>query len=246
MPIQGTIERQRSPHGRRASARLRLNLEVAGGAVAGEGTKVLIHNLSSTGLLMETEADLAPGNKVVVALPEAGDVAATVVWQSESLFGCRFDQPLGRAALGAAQLRNPLPRDLQPAERLAEPDPHELLPERLLRLREERSLSRAELAARTGMSAPSIWAWETGKTIPRRNSLRALAAAFGLSEPELIGDAEAQAANSSGETKSRAQRAWTHVATSSRQLQDLLDHERKEIADLFGVETDKVKIIVEF
>src|SRR3546814_10277212 len=82
---------------------------------------------------------------------------ATIVWRSEALAGCRFDRPLARAALSAAQLRNPLPQDVDPAGVAAG---SEMLADRLRRLRQERGLSRVELSNRTGFSKPSIWAWE--------------------------------------------------------------------------------------
>src|SRR3546814_6347172 len=87
---------------------------------------------------------------------------ATIVWRSEALAGCRFDRPLARAALSAAQLRNPLPQDVDPAGVAAG---SEMLADRLRRLRQERGLSRVELSNRTGFSKPSIWAWESGKTM---------------------------------------------------------------------------------
>src|SRR3546814_11909622 len=51
-------------------------------------------------------------------------------------------RPLARAALSAAQLRNPLPQDVDPAGVAAD---SEMLAGRLLRLRQERGLSRVEI-----------------------------------------------------------------------------------------------------
>lgn len=184
---------------------------------------------------METEASFAPGDKVIVALPEAGDVAAAVVWQSEKLFGCRFEEPLSRAALGAAQLRNPLPPKLDLAEPADTAHAHETLGQRLLRLRRARGLSRSGLATQMGMSKPSLWAWETGKTIPRRKSLIALAKALSVSDRDLLGETEDSSATD-----------VLHGTHSTQRLQSLIDRKKKEIAAFAGVKADKVKISIEF
>src|SRR3546814_5082410 len=74
-----------------------------------------------------------------------------------------------------------------------------MLAGRLLRLRQERGLSRVELSNRTGFSKPSIWAWESGRTMPRRSNLIALADAFGISERELFAGEPASADGSRSE-----------------------------------------------
>ena len=107
----------------------------------------------------------------------------------------------------------------------------EILSERLLRLRRECGLSRAALSRRTGFSKPSIWAWETGKTIPRRASLIVLADAFGLSERELL-TGNALVADD--------------TAPTAKQIRALVQSSREGIAALAGVEPRKVKIMIEF
>lgn len=68
-----------------------------------------IHDISNTGLLLETGASLAEGQKFNVDLPEIGVTQAKVVWASARYFGCRFDAPVPKAAVSAALLRNPIP-----------------------------------------------------------------------------------------------------------------------------------------
>ncbi|OWQ95323.1 helix-turn-helix domain-containing protein [Sphingopyxis witflariensis] len=231
MPIHATIEHQKTSEGQRGAARVRVRIEAQGSLDGGEGAAVVIHNLSATGMLIETTSELTIGQRIMVALPEAPDLAAAVVWRSEALAGCRFDQPLSRAVLSAAQLRNPLPTDVDPA---GEADAYEMLPQRLHRLRQERGLSRAALSMRTGLSTPSIWAWETGKTVPRRSNLLALAEAFGISERELvIGDPVAHASDD--------------AVSGDRveQIRKLVDASREQIATLAGVMPANVKIAIE-
>jgi len=190
MPIHAMIEKQQVAGTARGALRMQLRFGVPGSADGIPDMVVIIHNMSATGMLIETASDLAIDQRIIVALPEAPDCAATVVWRSERLAGCRFDRPLSRAVLGAAKLRNPLPPDFDPAA--ATVDPAEtvgsalFLSERLLRLRREHGLSRAALSARTGLSRPSIWAWETGRAVPRQSSLAALAQAFGISAREIV------------------------------------------------------------
>lgn len=229
MPIHAMIEQEQGADETRGAARMHMRFEATGSLDGRQGTVVIIHNLSATGMLIETASDLDIGQRIMVTLPEAPDCTATIVWRSEALAGCRFDRPLSRAALSAAQLRNPLPTDVDPASALAG---DEMLAERLLRLRQERGLSRAELSTRTGFSKPSIWAWESGKTMPRRSNLTVLADAFGLSERELlVGDPSA---------------AHADPAAIAQQVHALVRSSREEIAAAAGVGPDQVKITIEY
>lgn len=113
---------------RRANRRV-LRLQVAGAISAGPGEDVLIHDLSSNGLLIETSAELAVGARLEVELPEAGRAEARVMWSDGRYFGCQFVSIIPTAALSAAQLRSPARATaLQPA--FAGPDamPVALLP----------------------------------------------------------------------------------------------------------------------
>jgi hypothetical protein len=97
--------RDQSPDGRDASRhRLFLDARASTGSQAAE---ILIHNLSSTGMLLETSIDLAANNGFDVDIPEVGTVHAGIIWNSETFYGCQFEQPLSRAAVSAALLRSP-------------------------------------------------------------------------------------------------------------------------------------------
>lgn len=231
MPIHATLEAQENAVRQRGAARMRLRIEAPGTLTGGKGATVVIHNLSATGMLIENVSGLKIGQQLLVALPEAPDVTATIVWRSDALAGCLFDQPLSRAALSAAQLQSPLPAAVDPA---AAAEQGELLSRRLLRLRQQSGLTRAALAARTGFSAPSIWAWETGKTIPRRSSLAVLSDALGVSERELVVG-----------TGAASERRPTAAAASAEQIHVLVDSCRVQIATLAGVEPAHVKISIE-
>ena len=109
MSLVAHLEPERATSERRSSARrkLRLELEPQGSA----GSRVMIHDLSEQGMLLETDARLADGETVDLVIPEAGSAAATIVWNSGRYFGCRFENPLTSAAVSAALLRSPPPVD---------------------------------------------------------------------------------------------------------------------------------------
>ncbi|MBA3512422.1 PilZ domain-containing protein [Sphingomonas sp.] len=92
---------------RRASPRRTLRLQALGTTSSQHAAEVAIHDLSRTGLLLETSAELAPGERIDVELPEAGRTEAKVIWSSGRFFGCKFKQPIPPAALSSAILRSP-------------------------------------------------------------------------------------------------------------------------------------------
>jgi hypothetical protein len=66
----------------------------------------LIYNLSRGGLLLETAVLLNAGDMLVFDLPEAGAIAAEVIWARDGFAGCKFEHPLAQAAVSAARLRS--------------------------------------------------------------------------------------------------------------------------------------------
>ena len=92
---------------RRTSARRTLRLQSLGTTASQAAADVTIHDLSLTGLLIETAASLAADERIDVDLPEAGLTVAQVVWSSGRFFGCRFKRPIPPAALSSAILKSP-------------------------------------------------------------------------------------------------------------------------------------------
>jgi transcriptional regulator with XRE-family HTH domain len=186
MVIKAHLDQPVTGDGQRAAARRALRLETSG-FVAGAGeANVTIHNISAEGLLLETDLALAEGERLALDLPEAGAVGAVVVWRSEHLYGCAFEQALGPAALAAVQLQGvaaKTARQTEPASRA--PTTHEGLGTRINRLRREAGLTLAEVAATLGVSKPTVWAWEKGKARPLPERIEAIAAALGVA-PDLL------------------------------------------------------------
>lgn len=188
MAIKAHLDQAVSAEGQRAAPRRALRLETSG-FVAGAGeANVTIHNISAAGLLLETGLVLTEGERLALDLPEAGAVTAVVVWRSERLYGCAFEQTLGAAALAAAQLQGTASGGApRPAGRSSAIGNGEALGHRLNRLRREAGLTLADIAAALGVSKPTVWAWEKGKARPLPERLDAIAAALGVA-PELLAE----------------------------------------------------------
>lgn len=90
---------------RRGSLRRKLSL---GALLPETGEEVIIHDLSWTGILIETTARLKSSEQLQVDLPEVGATIATVIWSSGNFFGCQFRQAIPKRALSAALLKNPI------------------------------------------------------------------------------------------------------------------------------------------
>jgi transcriptional regulator with XRE-family HTH domain len=208
-----TIEARFEPcpaDGRGARRRL-LHLGVSGRF--GGADAATVHNLSASGLLIETATALAEGETIVVDLPECGARGATVVWADAPMHGCRFDHPLPAAVLSAAQLRSAV----RPVAAAAAAEDFGA---RFHRLRTERRLSLGDIARRLGVSKPTVWAWEHGKSRPVERRLAALAEALGVA-PEGLEPAAATGAP------------------------EALERGRREIAEAYGVEPARVRIMIE-
>lgn len=88
----------------RATDRRILRLEAWAASPAGEGG-IQIHNLSRTGMLIESSTAVVLGTAIEVEMPGGARHRAEVVWRDAELFGCRFIKPLSQATLSAALLR---------------------------------------------------------------------------------------------------------------------------------------------
>lgn len=108
MKITAHLERSQ-PHDRRSKPRHRLRL---GTNIKATGENASVHDISSTGMLIETSVKLQPLDALEVDLPENGPTEALVMWSSGQFYGCEFKQPLSKAAISAAFLRSS-PTDAQ-------------------------------------------------------------------------------------------------------------------------------------
>lgn len=72
--------------------------------------KALIHDLSESGLRIQTNAGLITGESLFVELPFIGSTETRIVWQDGTYFGCEFLTPISRGTVSAALLRSTVDR----------------------------------------------------------------------------------------------------------------------------------------
>lgn len=209
----------RSAGNGRASRR-KLRLPLHGSKAAGAEIEALVHNISATGMLVESKVPLEVGEMVEVNLPHSGKTATRVIWTSEAIAGCQFEMPISPATLSAAQLRSVVGPDMPaPDDRPA--TAVESFGVRLQRLRTARELSQGQLAVHLGVSEPSISAWELDKARPKAGRMEALSLALGVEIAELLGLDEAE------------------------NLNELVAKAKAQIAKAAGVSPDNIKFTIE-
>lgn len=216
MVIAAYFEDKKSA-GKPRDPRRKLTLEANSARESGETASVSIHDISTTGLLLESKVPLTAGEKIEIELPHAGSTAAKIVWSSGQLFGCQFDSPITTAALAAAQLRG----GTGPATPPKPTAPDESFGVRLHRLRNDKGLTLSQIATQLGVSKPTVWAWEQGKARPVDSRIEALSAALGVPPSELVPGRDSPA------------------------LRDLLIRAREQIASAFGVTPEKIRIMID-
>ena len=230
MAISAHFQEAESAAGKDRARRRTLRLEAHGALPTGDGAAVQVHNISATGLLLESEVALDVGEAIVIDLPHAGSTVARVVWRSGSLSGCEFEIPLSRAALSAAELRSAIV-DICPHDEIPPTDDEgaasgQLVPDesfglRLQRLRKERGLTQAQVAAELGVSKPTVWAWEQGRARPVESRIDTLAKVLGVDRASLLAGPDLSA------------------------LSELLARSREQIAAAFGTGVENVRIMIE-
>lgn len=99
---------------RRSSARrvIRLGFDIS---ETPGSQPLLIIDLSRTGILLRTNADLKVGEKIRVILPESGTVEAEIVRHSGNEFGARFAAPIRNSTVSAVVLASPFETSPQSA-----------------------------------------------------------------------------------------------------------------------------------
>lgn len=215
-----------SADGQRSALRRALRLDTSGRLSDGIEANVTVHNISAAGLLLETAVELEVNEQLAIDLPEAGAVDAVIVWRSQQLYGCAFEQALGTGVLAAMQLRSgPVP-DFSPAFPNMPPANMAVggaaFGAKLNRLRRERGLTLADVAGALGVSKPTVWAWEKGKARPLPDRLQTIADALGVGLEEL------------------------HTATGmSQEANALIEDCRTQIATALNILPAAVRIMIE-
>ena len=214
----------------------KLSLEGGAASFRGERETVLVSNLSCTGMLLETDAPLSVGEPLQLLLPEGKSCAATIVWSSETLFACTFENQLSVATISKIKLQTPPGARVNDGNGLhpIEDIPEETLGERIKRLRRAKGIGMAHFASCIGVSKPTLWKWEKGTVFPRQHMTQAIARELGVHEKELI-------YGSGHQVGRRAQMSATTGETSGQEIAT----KKAELAHIFGVSPNRIKIMIE-
>lgn len=197
----------------------RARLRFRPAATRGSAAEVLVHNISATDIVIEGDLLLVWNDDLEVSLPYAGTVAATVVWASERLRGCKFRAPIPAATLGAAKLRDAVaPHPEAQPDAVAGVDS---FGHRLHELRVAKGLTQSQLARQLRVSEPSISHWEKDRSRPKAGRIEALAAIFGVPMPELLGYDDPET------------------------LRKLVDAAKEQIARAAGASVEKIRIMID-
>lgn len=113
MAIEAQLAWGEDAQDERGMTRRSLRLAVEGSSQGLGAVKAVVHNLSETGILIESPIDLAVGEVVNFEMPHAGTVPATIKWASGRFFGCEFAQPIAPSGVSAALLK----AEFEPAAR---------------------------------------------------------------------------------------------------------------------------------
>lgn len=105
MTLQARQARIESSGDLRDGVRRRLLLDVSARASGASVISATVHDISDTGLLIESDLSLSLGDVVEVELPQAQVRSAEVVWLNGRLAGCRFVERVTSGTVSAALLR---------------------------------------------------------------------------------------------------------------------------------------------
>ena len=89
-----------------SSPRKTLRLDTDPGSPSPDEIRVIVHDVSATGLLVEGALELSTGEQLDVLLPGQGTRQATVAWASGRFFGCQFVEPIPPGGTKGASSRN--------------------------------------------------------------------------------------------------------------------------------------------
>lgn len=205
----------------RRAPRRDLQIETSGVLPGGIEANVTVHNLSRSGLLLETDLPLEVDEVLAVSLPGFGAADARIVWRSERLYGCAFTDELPEQALSSARIETELGRPRGFGLSAPGASGAEAFGTRLNRLRRERGMTLAQVADALDVSKPTVWAWEKGKARPLPERLGAIA--------EVLGVSVAQLAESRDEDGGRS----------------VIEDCRLRIATVYGTRPESIRIMIE-
>ena len=182
-------------------------------------TQILVHNISEYGFIIESDGEIAVGQRLEFKLPHGSAARGEVAWISEKLAGCNFDIPISRASLDDGRLHDAVAKENDSTDSARY---LESLGLRIRRLRLALMMSQGQLAKQMSVSVPAVCGWEADRIRPKPRRMDELAKILGVSLPELLG----------------------HQETANLQRQ--IAKARQAIAKAVGVSEDRVRINIDF
>lgn len=106
MRLEAVLQQHEPVGDGRTTDRRSLRLAVRSHSPAAGERRVVVHNISRTGLLIEApERTLGTGDVLFLDVPEDGTIESQVVWESGRFVGCKFRTPISQAAMSGALLQ---------------------------------------------------------------------------------------------------------------------------------------------
>lgn len=236
MSIPATFGVTDTTERRRYTARRKLHLQSKLISGAGLGTSVEVLDLSLTGMLLKSGNRLGLGEKILVQFDPAEQRAASIVWSSDQLYGCRFDQPLSKGQLSAALLRSTSapPPLLSPGPQFG-PNGDGIANSELARRRKANGMTQSDLASRLGVSKTTVWKWENGAATPRRLMAARLA--------QLLSDE--QPASDLSRVNAEVRSGQREDGPQGADLEAIVSRCKETIAHAVGTSIDRITIQIQ-
>lgn len=99
MTISATLFRDQADEDR-GHERLRVHLGAVRVDLSAEASALTVHDVSASGILLETDQKLVAGSRIIVEFPLSLRRQARVVWASNNFYGAQFTQALSPSELG--------------------------------------------------------------------------------------------------------------------------------------------------
>jgi DNA-binding transcriptional regulator YiaG len=213
----------------RTAGRYPLVLHAIASFPDGDRSEVTILDISETGSLIAIDRELQVGQELEIFLDTApGDaICGQLAWCGDGIYGCQFVNPLSKLVLSAARLRG---QPAEPGARRA-PSSVDLSPSAIAGARRACGYSATEMAQALGVSRPTLWAWETGKSRPSGTNakiVRDFMVRVGFTPPSRSGTTEDSQSADRG------------------RLESIIPRYRQDLASEIGIPEQRVRISIEY
>lgn len=160
-----------------------------GEATGGSHVSGVIHSITDTSMLVESQIDLKAGAVINVNLLSLGTYRASVAIATGQVIHCLFLTPITDVNEKLEGFEGVVRHELLRSS-VAEVPVGETMGARIQRLRYQQGISQTEIAVKMNVSNPAVSAWEQDKSRPTAGRLTALASLLKVSSDELLSGRE--------------------------------------------------------